>query len=165
MAPGAASRKAQAEHAAHQLLDSLGAQQAFAMLGWQQNPDYMPPRHCFEHWHHDNALGPRALRDCEQHVKDLSRLYASYGVNAPAIIFKSAHYWDQKAEFDLVWPALVEKWKAAGGRQDNASYLDHPGCAKPLQQGWTGSDFFYDGREHPICRAHKIELLESQRKR
>lgn len=162
----AENAKSHAERAARQLLETLGPQQTFAMLGWQVNPDYMPMQHCFDYWHdvNESELQPQDIEHCEQHVKDLSRLYASYGIDVQPVAFKSKYYWDQKTQFDLVWPELVDHWKAAGGSKEDASYLKHPGCATPLQQGWTGSDFFYDGRENPICRAHKIELIESSQK-
>ncbi|MGB7298406.1 MAG: hypothetical protein WBD34_03735 [Burkholderiaceae bacterium] len=164
-APEIQSCKPDAEQAACKLIRTLGAQQTFAMLGWQQNPDYKPAHHCFLYWHDANALNAQQTMDCEHHVKDLSRLYASYGVDAPPIVFKSAYYWDQKARFDQLWPGLVEDWKSSGGSEEDASYLQHPGCAKPLQKGWTGSEYFYDGAENPICRAHKLEQMEDRRKR
>ena len=119
-----------AERAARQLIKTLGPQQTFAMLGWQQNPDYKPAQHCFVHWQDAKELNAQQTLDCEQHVKDLSRLYASYGVDAPPVVFKSAFYWDQKTRFDQLWPGLVKDWKVAGGREEDASYLQHPGCAK-----------------------------------
>lgn len=158
---GAETGKSDADGAAKLLINKLGTQQTFAMLGWQVNPDYKPADHCFEYWQGTKALPASAVRHCEQHAQDLSRLYASYSVDAPPIVFKSEYYWAQKREFDRAWPELVKAWKADGGSQDDTSYLKHPGCAKPLQQGWTGSEYFYDGREHPICRAHKIEQLEN----
>ncbi len=132
------------------------------MLGWQVNPDYKPGAQCFEHWHQGKTLDAGQIEHCESHTRDLSRLYASYGVDAAPIVFKSDYYWEQKAEFDQAWPELVRQWEAAGGQREDSSYLQHPGCAKPLQQGWTGSEYFYDGRENPICRAHKIEQLEKR---
>ncbi len=158
-------REPGAEQAARQLIRTLGAQQTFAMLGWQQNPDYKPTQHCFLYWHDAYTLSTQQSMDCEHHVRDLSRLYASYGVDALPIVFKSAYYWDQKARFDQLWPGLVNDWKSTGGRKEDASYLQHPGCAKPLQQGWTGSEYFYDGSENPICRAHKLEQIEERHKR
>lgn len=156
--------KPHAEYTARQLIKSLGQQQTFAMLGWQVEPDYVPMQHCFDHWHFAKAANKNDIENCEQHVKDLSRLYASYGVDAPPVLFKSEFYWDQKNQFDLAWPKLVDKWKTEGGSEEDISYLKHPVCAEPLQKGWTGSDFFYDGNEHPICRAHKLEQIENSPK-
>lgn len=147
------------------MIKSLGQQQTFAMLGWQIEPDYMPMQHCFDYLHNAMELVIKDIVNCEQHVKDLSRLYASYGVIAQPILFKSEYYWDQKSQFDNVWPILVDKWKAAGGTKMDSSYLKHPGCVEPLQRGWTGSDYFYDGSENPICRAHKIEMIENSQER
>lgn len=154
--------KTHSDAAARDLINSLGQQQTSAMLGWQVEPDYWPMQHCFDHWYGTGEISPSAeqIADCEVHVKDLSRLYASYGVDAWPVIFKSNYYWDEQDKFGLAFPHLVEDWKAAGGTKDDESFLKHPNCAEPLQEGWTGSDFFYDGQEHPTCQSLKIEALE-----
>ncbi|WP_155838342.1 hypothetical protein [Hyphomonas beringensis] len=150
---------ARADEAARQLIEDLGAQQTFARLGWQQNPDYKPPQHCFDYWlqEGDQALQEAEIEDCEAHASDLSRLYDSYGTDAEPIVFKSRYYWDELETFGLQFPQLVTEWEAKGGSEDDPSFLDHPVCAKPLQEGWEGSDYFYDGAEHPLCRLYKID--------
>ena len=74
-------------------LGTLGPQQTFAMLGWQQNPDYKPMPHYFDYWRGTNptVLQEEQIKNCELHVKDLSRLYASYGVEAKPRIYRSCH--------------------------------------------------------------------------
>mgnify|MGYP000144406086 CR=1 FL=1 len=99
----------------------------------------------------------RVFPDCEAHAEDLSRLYASYGTPVDPLVFKSDIYWAEWADFGLQFPALVAAWQANGGSEDDASFLDHPVCAEPLQTGWDGSDYFYDGAEHPLCRLYKID--------
>ena len=155
--------RAHSESVARDLIETFGRQQTFAMLGWQQEPDYKPMQRCFDYWRGSGkvALQVKQIDDCELHVKNLSRLYASYGADAKPILFKSDYYWDQLKKYHSVWPGLVEAWKAAGGRKEGASYLKHPVCAAPLQKGWTGSIFFYDGQESPICRTHKVEAMEA----
>lgn len=155
--------KVHSESMVRNLIETFGQQQTFAMLGWQQGPDYKPMQHCFNHWHGTGelALTVKQVDDCELHVKDLSRLYASYGADAKPVLFKSYYYWEQLKKYHSVWPGLVEAWKAAGGKKGDASYLKHPVCAEPLQKGWTGSDFFYDGQESPICSTYKIEAIEA----
>ena len=145
--------------AARALIAELRAQQTFARLGWQQNPDYKPAEACFDYW---TAPGTSALdaaekRDCDAHAEDLSRLYASYGTEAAPAVFKSTYYWAEHEKFGLEFPGLVAAWEANGGSEDDPSFLDHPVCAGPLQSGWTGSDYFYDGAEHPLCRLFKLD--------
>lgn len=161
--------KPYSDSAARDLLETYGHQETYAMLGWQANPDYEPMARCFEYWYgatnqDDNQPDPYVpdVEDCEQHVKDLSRLYASYGVEAKPAVFKSRYYWAQKKDFYPVWLKLVETWEADGGSEDDESFLNHPVCAKPLQEGWTGSEYFYDGAEHPLCRLYKLEALEKE---
>ncbi len=155
--------KTYSETMAKDLIETFGQQQTFAMLGWQQEPDYKPMQYCFDYWHGsgEEALTVKQINDCELHVKDLSRLYESYGADAKPVLFKSYYYWDQLKKYHAIWPSLVAAWKAAGGRKEDTSYLKHPVCAEPLQKGWTGSIFFYDGLESPICRTHKVETLEA----
>ena len=146
------------DDAARQLINKLGAQQTFARLGWQQNPDYEPAEPCFDFWW--GAVGPslsdQDVSDCEAHASELARLYASYGTEVDPIVFKSRYFWDERDLFDLIFPDLVEAWKDAGGNEDDPGFLDHPVCAEPLQTGWAGSDYFYDGSEHPLCRLFKL---------
>lgn len=154
-----------ADQAARELIDQLGPQQTFARLGWQQNPDYQPPSTCFDYWSGpaEQVISETEINDCEAHARDLSRLFASYGTEAEALVFKSEYFWAQSDDFNInVFPQLVDAWKAAGGSEDDASFLKHPVCAEPLQEGWTGSDYFYDGREHPLCGFYKIEALEEE---
>jgi len=108
--------QSRSEKAAQDLIKSLGPQQTFARLGWQVEPDYKPLDHCFEHWY---GAGPETLTteqvaNCELHTEDLSRLYASYGTDAPPIIFKSKYYWAELEKYHLAYPKLVEEWEAAG---------------------------------------------------
>jgi hypothetical protein len=147
--------------AARALIETLGPQQTFAMLGWQANPAYQPMEHCFAHWSQAAVAKATDIENCEGHVSDLSRLYASYGVVAAPIIFKSVYYWDRRNAYLAGWNARVKAWEDAGGTEDDASYLKHPNCVEPLQTGWTGSDYLYDGSESPICRFYKIEALEN----
>lgn len=154
-APAAADQNA-ADRAARNLIEQLGAQQAFAMLGWQQNGDYKPAEACFEAWEDTDFTAPDQP-DCDAHAEDLARLYASYGAVVDPVVFKSDHYWGAWEDFSLAFPGLVADWEAAGGSEDDASFLDHPVCAAPLQQGWEGSAYFYDGAEHPLCRLYKID--------
>lgn len=152
-----------ADAAAKALIDELGRQQAFARLGWQQNADYKPSADCFDHWTNENAeaLSSSDVRNCETHASDLSRLYASYGTNAPPIIFKSQIFWAEVDAFNInIFPRLVDEWQSAGGSEDDKSFLEHPVCAEPLQAEWDGSEFFYDGAEHPLCRFYKMEMME-----
>ncbi|WP_084420294.1 hypothetical protein [Henriciella litoralis] len=148
-----------ADEAARALIEELGPQQTFARLGWQQNPDYKPAEPCFEYWNtpDTSALDAAEKRDCDAHAEDLSRLYASYGTDAAPLVFKSRYYWAEHEKFDLEFPSLVAAWQANGGSEDDPSFLDHPVCAGPLQTGWTGSDYFYDGAEHPLCRLFKLD--------
>ncbi|GGB76400.1 hypothetical protein GCM10011503_26460 [Henriciella pelagia] len=144
--------------AARALIGELGPQEAFARLGWQQNPDYKPPERCFELWERADASGEGpSLANCEGHVADLARLYASYGDEAHPAVFRSRYYWAEHEAYGRVFPQLVADWEAAGGSEDDASWLDHPVCAEPLQEGWTGSEYFYDGAEHPLCRLYKLD--------
>lgn len=149
--------------AARALIKTLDQQQTFAMLGWQANPAYQPLDHCFDYWHQaaTTKLTSTEIEDCDGHIKDLSRLYASYGVEAVPALFKSEYYWDQRNIYLTGWESLVTAWEDAGGTEDDASYLSHPNCAVPLQKGWTGSDYFYDGAESPICKFYKIEAIEN----
>jgi hypothetical protein len=155
----AASFSVRADDAARRLINELGAQQTFARLGWQQNPDYEPAEPCFDFWLGAGApgLSDQDVSNCEAHASDLSGLYASYGTEVDPIVFKARYFWDERDRFDLVFPGLVEAWKAAGGNEDDPSFLDHPVCAEPLQTGWAGSDCFYDGSEHPLCRLFKLD--------
>jgi len=150
---------ARADEAARQLIEDLGAQETFAHLGWQQNPDYKPPQHCFAYWLEEGgpALQDAEVEDCDAHASDLSRLYASYGTDAEPIVFKSRYYWDELETFGRQFPQRVAEWEAKGGSEDDPSFLGHPVCAEPLQQGWEGSDYFHDGAEHPLCRLFKID--------
>ncbi|MEZ5986118.1 MAG: lysozyme inhibitor LprI family protein [Hyphomonas sp.] len=153
-----------ADEAAKQLIEALGPQQTFARLGWQQNADYKPAEECFELWA-DKAgsdLSEDQISGCEAHAADLSRLYASYGTVADPLVFKSSYFWAESDAFNInTFPQLVAEWEASSGNEEDASFLKHPVCAGPLQEGWTGSDFFYDGSEHPLCRLYKIEVLEA----
>ena len=164
--PSAASFSARADDAARQLINKLGAQQTFARLGWQQNPDYEPAEPCFDFWW--GAVGPslsdQDVSDCEAHASELARLYASYGTEVDPIVFKSRYFWDERDLFDLIFPDLVEAWKDAGGNEDDPGFLDHPVCAEPLQTGWAGSDYFYDGSEHPLCRLFKLDPAAATQK-
>ncbi|RIJ23637.1 hypothetical protein D1224_05085 [Henriciella barbarensis] len=146
-----------AEKAARDLVARLGAQQAFAMLGWQQNADYKPSEACFEAWRATPVLTAPERPDCDAHAEDLARLYASYGQAVEPVVFKSQAYWAAWEAFSLTYPGLVADWEAAGGSEDDASFLTHPVCAAPLQTGWDGSAYFYDGAEHPLCRLYKID--------
>lgn len=153
-----------ADEAAKQLIEALGPQQAFARLGWQQNADYKPTEACFDLWADNSGedLSAEQVNNCEAHAADLSRLYASYGTVVDPLAFKSTYFWDEVWNFNLqVFPQLVDAWKAAGGKEEDASFLRHPVCAEPLQEGWTGSDYLYDGSEHPLCRLYKVEALEA----
>ena len=154
--PAAADQNA-ADRAARDLIEQLGAQQAFAMLGWQQNADYKPAEACFEAWAAAADFTAPDLPDCDAHAEDLARLYASYGTEVDPAVFKSGAYWAAWEDFSLAYPALVADWEAAGSSEEDASFLDHPVCAGPLQQGWEGSAYFYDGAEHPLCRLYKID--------
>lgn len=162
----AASFSARADEAARQIMNELGAQQAFARLGWQQNPDYQPAEQCFDFWlgAGGQGLSDQDVSNCEAHASDLSRLYASYGTEVDPMVFKSRYFWDERDRFDLVFPDLVEAWKAAGGSEDDPGFLDHPVCAEPLQTGWTGSDYFYDGSEHPLCRLFKLDPIAAMQR-
>ncbi len=155
----ATSFSSEADSAARKLLDDLGPQQTFARLGWQQNPDYKPAEDCFDAWYGEgqSALTGSEAQDCETHAKDLARLYDSYGTVVDPIVFKSRYYWSELERFNQVFPQLVMAWQADGGSEDDRSFLDHPVCAAPLQKDWTGSDYFYDGAEHPLCRLFKID--------
>ena len=154
--PAAADQSA-ADMAARDLIERLGAQQAFAMLGWQQNGDYKPAEACFEAWAAAADFTAPNLPDCDAHAEDLARLYASYGVVVDPVVFKSDAYWAAWEDFSLAFPSLVADWEAAGGSEEDASFLAHPVCAAPLQQGWESSAYFYDGAEHPLCRLYKID--------
>ena len=74
--PAAADQNA-ADRAARNLIEQLGAQQAFAMLGWQQNADYKPAETCFKAWAAAADFTAPDLPDCDAHAEDLARLYAS----------------------------------------------------------------------------------------
>ena len=152
----------QSTASARALIENLGSQQVFAMLGWQANPAYQPLQQCFDHWYQSAVAAPTDIENCDGHIKDLSRLYASYGVEALPVLFKSEYYWAQRNDYLSGWEDRVKEWVDAGGTKDDFSYLKHPNCAEPLQSGWTGSDYFYDGNESPICRFYKIEALENE---
>lgn len=156
--------KARSDAMTKALINAFGEQEAFAMLGWHQAPSYKPMEHCFRYWYdvEGTKLDAEKIQSCEEHVRELSRLYASYGVDAAPVIFKSEYYWDRRFENALTFTKRVKEWKAAGGTKEDASYLNHPVCAKPLQTGWTGSDYFYDGRESPICATFKLEAKEAK---
>ncbi|HIG22732.1 hypothetical protein [Henriciella sp.] len=154
--PAAADQNA-ADRAARDLIERLGAQQTFAMLGWQQNADYKPAEACFEAWAAAADVTAPDLPDCDAHAEDLARLYASYGTEVDPVVFKSDAYWTAWEDFSLAFPGLVADWEAAGGSEEDASFLDHPVCAAPLQRGWEGSAYFYDGAEHPLCQLYKID--------
>lgn len=153
-----------ADTAASQLISTLGPQQTFARLGWQQNQDYQPAGHCFEFWYRTTktSLDAAQISDCETHANDLARLYASYNTEVDPVVFKSRLYWSAKKEFYQKFLQLVQNWQAAGGSKENASFLKHPVCAVPLQRNWQGSDFFFSGHEHPLCRLYKLEALEAK---
>ncbi|MCZ4297506.1 hypothetical protein [Henriciella marina] len=153
----AAPAASAADRAARDLIERLGAQQAFAMLGWQQNADYKPADACFEAWAAAADFTALGLPDCDAHAEDLARLYASYGTEVQPVVFRSQAYWAAWEDFSLAFPGLVADWEVAGGSEEDASFLDHPVCAAPLQQGWEGSAYFYDGAEHPLCRLYKID--------
>ena len=162
-APTPADFRQKADDAARQLIAALGPQQTFARLGWQQNADYQPAEACFDNWHGrgETALDDSQIADCEAHVDDLVRLFASYGTQVDPIVFKSDWFWAESSAYATsVFPRLVKEWERAGGSEDDASFLKHPNCAEPLQQGWTGSDYFHDGSEHGLCRLYKLEALE-----
>lgn len=146
-----------ADRAASDLIARLGPQQTFAMLGWQQNADYKPADACFEAWAAAPDFTAPDLPDCDAHAEDLARLYASYGAVVDPVVFRSQAYWAAWEAFGLAFPGLVADWEAAGGSEDDAGFLDHPVCAAPLQTGWEGSAYFYDGAEHPLCRLYKID--------
>lgn len=154
-----------ADGAARQLLAEIGPQEALALLGWQQNSDYQPAEEFFDYWRDESdiTVSREKIDACEEHAVDLLRLYASYGTVAGPLVFKSAFFWAQSRAFTIsVFPKAVEAWRSAGGSEDNASFLRHPVCATSLQQGWAGSEHFYDGNEHPLCRPYKIEALEAE---
>ncbi len=160
---GCATSDGNPDASAQVLIEALGPQQTFARLGWQVEPDYKPAEHCFNHWHEraDAQISESEITDCDLHAQDLSRLYASYGTDAPPSNFKSEYYWQAYNAYSLDYPGLVEHWISMGGSEDDASFLDHPVCADTLQQGWAGSDYFWDGAEHPLCRLYKVEAIEA----
>ena len=150
---------AKADAAERQLIEDLGPQQTFLRAGWPQNQNYQPPQDCFGYWLEEGDQAPQEseVGVCAAQASGLSRFYDSHGTDAEPIIFKSRYYWAWLNSFQVEFPRLVEAWKDIGGCQDDPSFLYHPVCAEPLQEGWEGSDYFYDGAEHPLCKLFKID--------
>jgi len=118
----------------------LGVLQAFVEV-------YTPSVTCFNYWYKRGANTPTKQQksDCQLWVQEVADLYASYGYDVPADVFKSEIYWDTLQKY-----ADKEYNQAYKTARKNDTV--RPNCSTRPQVNYQWPTLIEDAKKTSDCR-------------